>query len=312
MLEAQQTIDDVIAEARTLNAFPLWKSPHARVSAPNPKSRPHRWSYAQVRSLLLRAGALISAEDAERRVFMMVNPGSEPPCTTETIAAAFQLILPGECARAHRHTPFALRFIVEGTGAFTAVNGERVWMEPGDLILTPSWAFHDHGKEGEGPMIWVDGLDVPLMTYLRIQFFEDWKEPRFPSLDMPGPSNLRYPWVEMQARLDAEPGPYAKLPYLQRIGGQSISRTLGAQAERIAAGTISPERQSTTSYVYVVRSGRGRTHFGAQTLTWEAGDVFAVPTWQAFRHEAIGETAYLFAMNDRPLLDALGYYQERA
>jgi gentisate 1,2-dioxygenase len=310
-MQVASSIDDVIAEAATLNARPLWKAPHARVAAPNPSSVAHGWSFAQLRPLLMRAGDLISAEEADRRVFMMINPGSQPPCTTETIAAAYQLILPGECAPAHRHTPFALRFIVEGTGAFTAVNGEKVWMEPGDMILTPSWSFHDHGKEGAGPMIWVDGLDVPLMTYLRIQFFEEWKEARFPSLELTGPSNLRYPWSEMERSLRAEPGAYALVPYLQRVGGQAISRSLGAYAERIDAGTSSPVRQSTVSHVYVVRSGRGRTIAGSKTIEWEPGDTFAIPTWEAFHHEALDGTAYLFAMHDRPLIDALGYYQER-
>jgi gentisate 1,2-dioxygenase len=311
MLEVKQTIDDVIAEAAQINAHPLWKAPHARVAAPNPRSVPYCWSYDQLRPLLGRAGELISAEEADRRVFMMINPGSAPPCTTETIAAAYQLILPGECAPAHRHTPFALRFIVEGSGAFSAVNGEKVPMEPGDLILTPSWSFHDHGNEGTGPMVWVDGLDVPLMTYFKIQFFEEWKEARFPSQSVSGPSNLRYPWAEMERRLSALPGAYAIAPYLQRIGGQPISRTLGALAERIDAGTVSPPRQSTQSYVYIVRSGSGRTHVGSKTLAWKTGDTFAIPTWQEFQHEADSETVYLFAMHDRPLIDALGYYQER-
>lgn len=310
-MQVASSIDDVIAEAATLDARPLWKAPHARVAAPNPSAVAHGWSYAQLRPLLMRAGDLISAEEADRRVFMMINPGSQPPCTTETIAAAYQLILPGECAPAHRHTPFALRFIVEGTGAYTAVNGEKVSMEPGDMILTPSWAFHDHGKEGTGPMIWVDGLDVPLMTYLRIQFFEEWKEARFPSLEFSGASNLRYPWAEMEHALRAEPGAYALVPYLQRVGGQPISRTLGAYAERIDAGTVSPVRQSTVSHVYVVRSGRGRTVAGSKTIAWEPGDTFAIPTWQPFHHEAVDGTAFLFAMHDRPLIDALGYYQER-
>jgi gentisate 1,2-dioxygenase len=160
-------------------------------------------------------------------------------------------------------------------------------------------------------MLWVDGLDVPLMTYLRIQFFEEWKEARFPSLELAGASNLRYPWVEMEHSLCAEPGAYALVPYLQRVGGQPISRTLGAYAERIDAGTSSPVRQSTVSHVYVVRSGRGRTQVGSKTVEWEPGDTFAIPTWQPFHHEAIEGTAYLFAMHDRPLIDALGYYQER-
>lgn len=313
MLEVKSSIEDVIAEAATRNARPLWKAPHARVPHPNPRTIPHRWRYEEMRPLLIAAGNLISAEEADRRVFMLVNPGAEPPLTTETIAAALQLILPGECAPAHRHTPFALRFILEGSGAFTAVGGEKVWMEPGDLVLTPSWAFHDHGKEGEGPMIWVDGLDVPMMSYLRLQFFEDWSEERFPSLEFGGPSNLRYPWPEMEARLRAEPGPYAALPYLQRIGGGPIARTMGAQAERIDGGTTSPGRRSTASHVFVAHRGRGTTRVGETTLAWEPGDVFAVPTWQPFAHSAApGETAFLFSMNDRPLLDALGYYREGA
>jgi gentisate 1,2-dioxygenase len=311
MLEMHESIDTVIAEAAKRHARPLWKAPHARLAAPNPRALAHCWRYEEMRPLLLAAGRHISAEEADRRVFMCINPGMEPPFTTETIAAAFQLILPGECAPAHRHTPFALRFILEGTGAYTAVNGERVWMEPGDLILTPSWAFHDHGKEGEGPMIWVDGLDVPMMNHLRLQFFEEWSEPRFPSTDMIGSSNLRYPWFEMEARLRAEPGPYAALPYLQRIGGGPISRTIGAQAERIDGGTGSPLRQSTTSHVYVVRSGSGHSQIGETTLAWKTGDVFAVPTWQRVQHAAEpGEPAFLFSMNDRPMLDALGYYRE--
>ncbi|MGA2395951.1 MAG: cupin domain-containing protein [Candidatus Lustribacter sp.] len=311
MIETKASIDDVIKDAAAVHAFPLWKAAHARVASPNPRSVPYRWDFTQIRSLLMRAGELISAEEADRRVFMMINPGTEPPCTTETIAAAYQLILPGECAPAHRHTPFALRFIVEGSNAFTAVNGEKVWMEPGDLILTPSWTFHDHGKEGTGPMLWVDGLDVPLMTYLRIQFFEDWKEPRFPSVEYGVDSNLRYPWVEMQARLDAEPGPYARLEYFQRTSGAPISRTIGAAAERIAAGTVSPVRQATTSHVFVVHSGEGRTTIGSTAVDWKPGDVFAVPTWQQFHHAAGGTDAYLFSMHDRPLIEALGYYREK-
>jgi gentisate 1,2-dioxygenase len=160
-------------------------------------------------------------------------------------------------------------------------------------------------------MIWVDGLDVPIVTYLHVQFFEEWKEARFPSRDFDGPSNFRYPWVEMQARLQHEPGPYARVPYLQRAGGQAVSRTIGAFAERLDAGTKSPVRQSTASHVYVVHSGRGATRIGSSTICWEKGDTFAIPTWQRFEHEALDGPAYLFCMDDRPMIDALGYYQER-
>ena len=312
MLQTEATIDDVIAEAARLNAHPLWKAAHARVAAPNPACEPYRWKYAELRPLLDLSGKLISAEEADRRVFMLINPKGVPPCTTETMAANYQLILPGECAPAHRHTPFALRFIIEGTGAFSAVNGEKVYMDPGDLILTPSWSFHDHGNEGAGPVVWLDGLDVPLVTALKIQFFEASKEPRLASRVSSGASNLRYPWAVMKSDLDALPGSHAVAPYLQRIGRRSISRTIGAQAERIDAGTATSVRQSTQSYVYVVRTGHGRTHVGSEILEWAAGDTLAIPAWQPFHHVAGSETAYLFAMHDRPLIDALGYYQERS
>ena len=139
---------------------PLWEVIH-RLVAPKPITRavPHLWQYEQVRPFLLESGAIISAKEAERRVLILENPVLRGEArTADTLYAGLQLILPGEVAPAHRHTPAALRFIVEGEGAYTAVDGERAYMRVGDLILTPSWSWHDHGHEGEGPMVWLVGL----------------------------------------------------------------------------------------------------------------------------------------------------------
>jgi gentisate 1,2-dioxygenase len=258
--------------------------------------------------LLARAGRLVGTEEAERRVFMLVNPALQAPYTTDTLYAGLQLILPGEVARAHRHVAFALRFIVEGRGAYTAVGGERVTMERGDLVLTPSWTWHDHGNDGDAPMVWLDGLDLPMWQAIPANFAEPYAAERYPSESASNDSALKYPWAAMAAQLDAVPGPFAAATYRHRATGAAISRIIGAAAERVAAGTTSPERRETASAVYHVQSGTGTTRIGQMEFAWTAGDTFAVPSWTPFKHAA-RENAYLFRFDDRPLLDALGVYR---
>ncbi len=136
---------------------------HSMVTpTPAPRAEVSLWKYKELRPLLLEAGETVSAEEAERRVLMLTNPALKPPFTTDTIYAGLQLINQGEIAPAHRHRAFALRFIIEGSKGFTAVEGNKIYMSEGDVILTPKWHWLDHGHEGEGPMIWLDGLDLPL------------------------------------------------------------------------------------------------------------------------------------------------------
>ena len=133
---ALQTLFEVL---QPLSLAPLWTQYRAMLTpTPQGKARPYLWRYARLRPHLLRTGELISTREAERRVLMLMNPGLEgQAAATSTLFAGMQLILPGEIARAHRHSPSALRVVVEGSGAYTAVDGERCLMEPGDLILTP-------------------------------------------------------------------------------------------------------------------------------------------------------------------------------
>ena len=162
---------------------PLWTTfmEEAVPVAPKPKAIPYLWSYEKLRPALMEAGRLVTAKEAERRVLMFVNPALETPHTTDTLFAGLQLILPNEVAPAHRHLPFALRFIIEGSRGFTAVEGEKMMMERGDVILTPTWTWHDHGHEGDGPMIWLDGLDLPLYQAIPVNYGEPYREGRFPS-----------------------------------------------------------------------------------------------------------------------------------
>jgi gentisate 1,2-dioxygenase len=308
---ANDTLEHLFADARKQSADPLWTNMQGFVTpAPAPYAVPHIWRYSEVRPLLDRAGDLVAAEDAERRVFMLTNPALTPPHTTDTLFAGLQLIRPGELARAHRHVAFALRFIVEGEHAFTAVGGEKVTMVRGDLVLTPSWEFHDHGNESKTQMIWLDGLDLPLLAHIRVNFAQPYEEDRYPSTPALGPSRLQYPWQEMQARLDAIDGTTATADYAHRQHCGAIGATIGAGAVRLNKNASTPPLRETASAVYHVYEGRGSSEIGETTIEWQQGDTFCVPSWMPNMHRNDGDaTAYLFRFDDRPMLRALGWYR---
>jgi gentisate 1,2-dioxygenase len=306
---AFDSYEQLDADARLLDADPAWLV-MATVSPgePAPRALPAIWRYDAFRPLLDRATRVVDASKAERRVLMLTNPGIKRfPFTTDTIYAGLQIILPGETARPHRHTAFALRFIIEGDGAYTTVNGVRVTMMNGDLVLTPSFTFHDHRNESRAPMVWLDGLDTPLYQHLPVHFTEPGGGAIVANDD--AHATLRYPWSEMQVRLDAAAGPWASCAYTT-ASGAPVSRTIGAKAERIDAGSASPRRRETTSAIYHVRRGTGVTQVGDVAFAWQQGDTFAVPSWTWFAHEARGaDTAYLFRYDDSALLDHLGAYR---
>ena len=135
---------------------------------PEPKSacRPHLWKFDVIRDYMTEAGKLITAKEAERRVLVLENPGLRGQSKiTTSLYAGVQMVVPGDVAPAHRHSQSALRFVLEGKGAHTAVDGERTAMEPGDFIITPSMTWHDHSNETDEPMFWLDGLDIPLVQF---------------------------------------------------------------------------------------------------------------------------------------------------
>src|SRR5437870_5153342 len=141
----------------------------------------------------MEAGKLITAKEAIRRVLILENPGMRgESCITQSLYAGLQLILPGEIAPSHRHSQSALRFIVEGSGAYTAVDGERTTMVPGDFIITPSWTFHDHGNPGDEPVVWMDGLDIRIVELFAAQFHEVYPEEVQPVTRSEGAATARF------------------------------------------------------------------------------------------------------------------------
>src|ERR1700690_1551620 len=167
----RQAFYDRIAPA---NLAPLWEQLHSLVTPePVSKVQPAIWRYRDVRPHLMQSGRLITAQEATRRVLMLMNPGLGGQASiTGSLFAGLQLIMPGEVAPAHRHSQSALRFVIEGRGAYTAVDGERTAMEPGDFVITPSWTWHDHGNDTAEPMVWLDGLDIQIVSLLNASFAE--------------------------------------------------------------------------------------------------------------------------------------------
>jgi gentisate 1,2-dioxygenase len=313
MTTTADSLQVLFDEARVKYAQPLWPAlGELAGESPRAKAVPYAWRYEDLRPFCERAARLVGTDLAERRVFMLVNPALIAPYTTDTLYAGLQTILPGETARAHRHTPFALRFIIEGERGFTAVEGEKVMMERGDLVLTPSWEWHDHGNEGTVPMIWLDGLDLPLWLGLPAMFNQQYAGDRYPAAPLiESQSNRKYPWAEMQTKLDGIPGDTAEARYLLRSTGGEIGLTCGAGAYRIDSGAATPCRRETASAVIHVYDGNGRAVFDdGTTLTWTRGDTFVLPAWRTFELENNGaEAAYLFRFDDRPLMIAIGAYR---
>lgn len=323
------------------NLTPLWEVLGVLVP-PQPTTAcvPASWRYDTVRPLLMEAGDLITAREAERRVLVLENPGLRGASSvTQTLYAGLQLILPGEVAPSHRHTQSALRFVVEGSGAYTAVDGERTSMYPGDFIVTPSWTFHDHGNPGDAPVIWLDGLDIPMVRFFDAGFAERHPEESQPVLRPEGDALLRYgsgmlpyeyvptshttpvlcyPYQRSRDMLDrlrrtGTPNAYhgLKLQYANPATGGYPMPTIAAFMQLLPAGFRGKSYRSTDGTVYSVVEGSGRSRIGDQSVEWGPKDVFVVPSWCEVAHEAT-EDAVLFSFSDRPVQKALGLWREEA
>lgn len=168
----------------------------------------------------------------------LTHPHTEAPFTTDTLYAGLQLVMPHETAPAHRHTAFAMRFVIEGTGGFTAVHGRRVPMQRGDVILTPTWNWHDHGNGGSQPMIWLDGLDLPNFVHFPVHFVEHYKDPRYPAEDIDtDDSPIVFPWAKMKGKLDGTAGEWVAVPYLKEDGREGMWKS-GSQLRLVSSVLI--------------------------------------------------------------------------
>lgn len=324
-----------------IDIAPLWPQmrkvlPH---NAPIPVTKAHAWSYAAIRPLLLRAGELTPVEKAERRVLFLVDPGRGAGAmqVSSTIYVGLQLLLPGETAPAHVHTPSAARIVVEGEGGYTVVDGDRLPMKTGDLILTPGGCWHDHGHAGHEPVIWLDALDLPLFHYLEGSYAVE--GPLQAPRNRPDPSEveyraaglapprrrdrppanpypmMRFPWERTEIALHHYArhagGGGAELDYINPETGAPCLPTLGFTAMLLPKGeAVRPPRKSSSAVFHVI-SGHGNSIIDGVRHDWKAKDVISAPVFAAIEHRAEGEDAFMIRIHDGPLQEKLGYYEER-
>lgn len=310
-----------------------------------PKSRaiPYLWRWDDLLPLVKRAGELAPIKrGAERRVLGFINPGLPGKYgATHTLWAGLQYLLPHEVAPAHRHSPGAIRFIIQGEGGFTTVEGDRCLMGRGDLVLTPPWTWHDHGNETDEPMIWLDGLDLPLVAELDAQFFEPFPEDAQALSKPVGDSERRYGIGQLRPTWEKSAGPFSPLmnykwarteEALRRLGtvgtspfddvameyinphtGGPIMPTLACWMQLIRPGVRTQAHRHTASVVYLAFEGSGYSVIDGQRFDWHKGDLFVVPPW-AWHEHVSGERqeALLFSVQDKPVMEALGLYREQA
>jgi len=278
---------------------------HRRVPAlwPEPRSilLPYCWHYDQVRPILDAAGTLVSTEFAERRNLTMRNPAPDNVyCTVRTMVAAYQMIRPGETADAHRHTPGALRIILDGRGSYTTVDGVRLEMRPGDVLLTPSQCWHSHENVGNEDCYWVDVLDVPLIHLLEPMFFERHPEKLEKDFVDQESAPLVFRWESILTGLAAARPAEDGMASKQISLGEPAMKTIGLYAQQFVDGFESRCRRTTSNQILTILEGEGETSIDGQVLKWRRGDVLAIPSWRAYQHR-VSSDAIAICATDEPV-----------
>jgi len=298
-----------------------WSRPGPLIQAKSSRVEPCLWRWAEVEPRLRCSPQfVVPGHGAERRILRLANPGVPERTSAHTISVAVQYLLPGETAPGHRHTPNALRFMLKGTGAYTIVEGHKCAMAPGDLVLTPSMTWHEHGNEGGEPVMWLDGLDSPVVRYLELLKMEPREEtsaPDEPRRTSREPRTIHYKWDDAYHRLlqqaESAANPYDDVivEYRDPLTGASVLPTIGCYLQMIRPAVETRTHAQTSTAVYQVVRGSGSTTIGDARYDWDAGDFFVVPPNLPHGHRQRGsEPAILFSMQDVPLLEALGLYNE--
>lgn len=334
-----QELDALYEDVAAADLQPLWTQRGLLPGSPD-RLRPHIWRWKTLRALAERCGELVGIDrGGDRRVLSLCHPDLDgQPFATHTLWGAIQYLNAGELAPAHRHSPAALRFVLEGAGVWTLVNGDPILMEPGDLVLTPSYNWHEHHNPGSTPMLWFDGLDLPLIRNLDAVFYEEGpgelasyegvsvsrSERRFgsaglqplghvPAIEHPASGQhsplMRYRWERTDAALgsllaSSEAGS-AAVRYVDPTTGRDIMPTLRAEMHRVLAGHRTPSTRTVGSALWVVHRGSGESVINGMRYPWSAGDVFVVPSWALVDHQAT-EAADLFLLSDGPVVEAVG------
>jgi gentisate 1,2-dioxygenase len=335
--------DTAYDDMDAMSVGPLWRHLDNLFPAQPPaRAVPFHWNYRRLRPYMLHFADALSIEEAQRRVLMLINPGMRDTSATATgLYAGIQIILPGEQAQAHRHSSNAFRYIIEGTGAYTTVSGERVHMSPGDLLLTPGWHWHDHYHEGDGPMMWLDGLDFPLVNSLDTAFFELHSDTAQKASVPDDLSSLqfihgrlnpawigertasspigKYPWAETERAFDAiaehatgSDVDGISLEYTNPWTGGPVLPTMGCRVQRLVPAFRGVARRHTAATILHVVRGEGTTVIDDQEFHWGEKDVLVVPSWATYRHlnGSRSHDAVLFSYSNEPVVKALGLYRD--
>lgn len=330
--------------AEEAHLAPLWTFFKAWFpSEPHVDAVPYLWHYDSLRPLLMDSARVISAQDAERRVLALENPGLPGQrLVTDALYAGLQVLMPGEFAPTHRHSAAALRFIIESNQSYTAVAGERAYMQPGDFIVTPSWAWHEHRNEGVAPTVWLDVLDVPLIRMLGAGFSERYRDAEFPTLAPPGDSRYRYgrnllpagyrragaaspvfsyPYshsrdvlehLKQSTEWDSHHG--LKMEYIDPTTGGPAIPTISTFLQLVPHGFTTRPYRSTSSAIFTVVEGSGEITIGADNAAhrfrYGPRDLWAVPSWQPLSIVA-DEESIVFSASDEAVQRKLGLWREQ-
>ena len=337
------------AELAARNAGAFWKRANAiEPWEPETRYRPTLWRYADMRAMCLRALDLVKPEEAGRRVVTLLNDsdaGRENVAVCGWLFSGMQAMRPGEITPAHKHTASAHRFIMEGKGAYTVVDGHHITLGANDYVLTPNGCWHDHGVTADGDVsIWQDGLDIPLMNSLETNFYAVYDRPAqtaaFPVDDLPlsyGGAGLRpeggavwdkpyspvmvYRWEATRDALwnlakvsDGTPFDGHVMRYANPLTGGWALQTMGAHMQMLKPGFRGQAHRHTGNVVYNVAGGRGYSVIGGERFDWGTHDIFCVPAWTWHEHVNLdpSEEAFLFSFNDFPVMEALGVRIEEA
>jgi gentisate 1,2-dioxygenase len=333
--------EDFYKRAAAQKLSPLWVILDT-IATNTPRSAcvPAIWRYADVRPYLTEAAALITPEEAERRVMVLENPGiTRGNRITQSLYAGLQIVLPGEIAPPHRHTANALRFIIEGTGAYTSVDGEKTVLHPGDFVVTPGWTWHDHGNETSEPVVWMDGLDVHIINLFDASFREPYPAKTFPQTRREGASyvthghNMRpvdhqgsgtrnspifnYPYSisrevlhQLSQTSDPDECHGHKMKFTNPVTGDWAMPTISTCMQLLPAGFATKPYRSTDGTIFSIIEGHGRSEIGSESFEWRAKDTFVVPSWTPVRHFPESE-AVVFSFSDRAIQEKLGIWREQ-
>jgi gentisate 1,2-dioxygenase len=320
---------------------PLWKVMSSVVTKePVTRCVPHVWHYDDVKSLVMESGGLITAEEALRRVLVLENPALRGESrATNTLFAGIQMILPGEVAPAHRHVSSAIRFVLDGEGAYTAVEGEKSFMSPGDFVITANWAPHDHGNPSEKPMLWLDVLDFPAVNFYEASFADYFDEndkmqnttrgdgdslaffgsgvlPDGAPIELKRSPVINYTYARTRPILDRlrksgdiDKSHGVRVRYANPINGGPVLPTMGANLALLPKGFKGEKYRATDGTIFVCTEGGGTTKVEDATLEWGPNDVFVVPPWKRYSHQTTKDSV-LFSISDQPAQVALGIWRE--